>query len=223
MASMLAAYIVRDLLSQVLARPVASSYCMVLYLVFCGRRHYLCNCIRMETLMEGRLAVELRAVWRMCSEQIRHWRTRKATVVVAFSHSGGPCWSHRVACGNARRLRALRRSARHVPEGTCRPLGFETPRRGRTRKATFAVAFSHSGGPCGSRRVACGNARRLRALRRSARHVPEGTCRPLGFETPRRGRTRKATVAVAFSHSGGPCGSRTHDLGIKSPLLCQLS
>ncbi len=53
MASMLAAYIVRDLLSQVLARPVASSCCMVLYLVFCGRRHYLCNCIRMETLMEG--------------------------------------------------------------------------------------------------------------------------------------------------------------------------
>ena len=48
-------------------------------------------------------------------------------------------------------------------------------------------------------------------LRRSARHKPEGLCRPCGFESPRCPRTKKRPIAGAPYHSGGELGIRTPD------------
>ena len=64
----------------------------------------------------------------------------------------------------------------------------------------------------------------------NGRH-PQG-CRPF-FCTPwytlcctlarKRKQARRFTPSDLHFCNGGPCGGRTHDLGIKSPLLCQLS
>ena len=67
--------------------------------------------------------------------------------------------------------------------------------------------FSYPGAPRGTRRVAFGNARRLRACRRSARDVPLGTSRPCGFEFPcDRDKQKEVAFADDLSHILVPPG-----------------
>ena len=78
------------------------------------------------------------------------------------------------------------------------------------------------GGPSGSRRA------RVRSRSFPSRYAlgprpSSGRPRPCGFETMLRKRKSQAVRAWLVITNGGPSGSRTLDLGIKSPLLCQLS
>lgn len=65
----------------------------------------------------------------------------------------------------------------------------------------------------------------LRALRAALANAHAFTqLRALSGSNPRRGNKKAAGIRQSlFPFHGGPSGVRTLDLGIKSPLLCQLS
>ena len=66
--------------------------------------------------------------------------------------------------------------------------------------------------------------RRFRALRAALANAHAFTqLRALSGSNPCRGKKSGRHPPVAFLFYGGPSGVRTLDLGIKSPLLCQLS
>ena len=71
-----------------------------------------------------------------------------------------------------------------------------------------------AGGSCGASRLA-----RCAGKRSRVYSAP----RPDGFEPMPRQQKSGRHPPVAFLFYGGPSGVRTLDLGIKSPLLCQLS
>ena len=125
-----------------------------------------------------------------------------------------------------RRFRALRAALANAHAFTqLRALSGSNPCRGnkkatnRSRSLSFlwwAVRGSacSAGGRCGASRLA-----RCAGKRSRVYSAP----RPDGFEPVTRQQKSGRHPPVAFLFYGGPSGVRTLDLGIKSPLLCQLS
>ena len=98
-----------------------------------------------------------------------------------------------------------------------------------TRKAPVAGALSSDGGPSGTRvfasriRTPPSQAQSGEFLKTCHWHVFLTEFHLIGSSPCEADITRKAPVAGALSSDGGPSGTRTPDLGIKSPLLYQLS
>ena len=93
------------------------------------------------------------------------------------------------------------------------------PRADRCEGCAHAI---EDGGPSGSRRARglALSSLALRARAAAVRRTPAPLrVRDPGTENENAGRFRPARAI----EDGGPSGSRTLDLGIKSPLLCQLS
>ena len=88
-----------------------------------------------------------------------------------------------------------------------------------------SIAFFSLGGPSGVQPAAQTAATALRALRAAlanAHAFPQ--LRALSGSNPCLGNKKAAGIRQSlFLFYGGPSGVRTLDLGIKSPLLCQLS
>ena len=105
------------------------------------------------------------------------------------------------------------------------------PRRVRTRVAatkkrpTGVDRFLFYGGPSGVQPASQAAAAALSRLARCDGKCPRvcSAPRPDGFELVARPQKSGRHPPVAFLFYGGPSGVRTLDLGIKSPLLCQLS
>ncbi len=93
----------------------------------------------------------------------------------------------------------------------------------RKQVVTYAPTCDFSGAPRGTRRVACGNARRLRALRALRPEASAGRFRPCGFESPGTGPNGKGPHRWGPSATrGAPRGTRTPNRRIRSPLLYPL-
>ena len=103
---------------------------------------------------------------------------------------------------------------------------FEPPRGDGKEKPSWAEGDNIKGAPSGAPVLRTGTLRRtpcgLRAPLGNGSAVPSAP-RPLGFEPPRGRRTRKALLVGGLYVNGAPSGARTLGLGIKSPLLFQLS
>ena len=106
-----------------------------------------------------------------------------------------------------------------------RPDGFEPVYLQQKSGRHPPVAFLFYGGPSGVQPAPQAAAAALSRLARCAgkRSRVYSAPRPDGFEPVYLQQKSGRHPPVAFLFYGGPSGVRTLDLGIKSPLLCQLS
>ena len=156
-------------------------------------------------------------------------------------HRPWNCPRESTACRGYKEARTSRESRRektqgghrriHRPPGQARlvkrlrPFGFDPMRGQQKSDQPKPVALTCFGGPSGGQPAAQAAAAALRALRAAlvnAHAFPQ--LRALSGSTPCMVKKKSdQPKPVALTCFGGPSGGRTLDLGIKSPLLYQLS
>ena len=131
--------------------------------------------------------------------------------------AGGRCGASRLARCAGKRLRVF---------SAPRPFGFDPMKVQQKKDGQLSLTvLTCFGGPSGGQPAAQAAAAAPRRLARCA-----GKClrissapRPFGFDPLRGQQKSDQPEPVALTIFGGPSGGRTLDLGIKSPLLYQLS